>query len=30
MLHKEDGSIEEYKKVKKVVAKKGQCLIDDE
>ena len=30
MLHKEDGSIEEYKKIKKVVAKKGQCLIDDE
>lgn len=29
MLHKEDGSIEEYKKVKKI-AKKGQCLIDDE
>ena len=28
MLHKEDGSIEEYKKVKKV-AKKGVCLIDD-
>ena len=29
MLHKEDGSIEEYKKIKKVVAKKGQYLIDD-
>jgi predicted helicase len=28
MLHKEDGSIEEYKKVKKI-AKKGVCLIDD-
>ena len=30
MLHKTDGSIEEYKKVKKVVAKKGVCLIEDE
>ena len=28
MLHKEDGSIEEYKKVKNI-AKKGVCLIDD-
>ena len=30
MLHKTDGHIEEYKKKPKKIAKKGQCLIDDD
>jgi len=30
MLHKVDGSIEEHKKKPRKIAKKGQCLIDDD
>ena len=30
MLHKVDGTIEEYKKKPKRIAKKGECLIDDD
>jgi len=30
MLHRDDGTIEEYKKVRKERVKKGQCLIDDD
>ena len=29
MLHKVDGHIEEYKKIKKEKVKKGLCLIED-